>query len=497
MLLSEVPEIHGRSPAGVSATSSGQAPPTTSIAAPPAEQLAQRREPRPRGATQSQASAIAGTTTSATPIFVSKPSPTAIAAQHEPARAAVLERRGPRTRPPRRSSSVSSASGLLSRDIATAIGVVASASPADEAPERGRTAAARGRRRGPRSRRPSAPRARGSPAGGSRTPAPRAPEPTATAAACRPSSRRSVERGVEEVVPARRHRAHGRRVVGVGPAVLAERPQVQQRARPISPPSSGARRTAASAPREAAVRRGGDRPPARSPPRGPGGLGLEDVAREGHRARTGCRGRISQSFANAENRPCSRGGASQGLSAPHERPLARGVDWIASTNAKEAPRCDAHPQDARRPRRRGSARRRRRRVPTRRRAASTSGRPARHNRQHERQQRLDVVRAARRRAAARPAPPERPRGHHCPGHVGGSAHGRRHGAAAGTGGCTDGVARSPAPRPGPRRRLARRLARWRDGRGRSILRRSADVAQLARASACHAEGRGFESLHPL
>ena len=27
--------------------------------------------------------------------------------------------------------------------------------------------------------------------------------------------------------------------------------------------------------------------------------------------------------------------------------------------------------------------------------------------------------------------------------------------------------------------------------------RSADVAQLARASACHAEGRGFESLHPL
>ena len=26
---------------------------------------------------------------------------------------------------------------------------------------------------------------------------------------------------------------------------------------------------------------------------------------------------------------------------------------------------------------------------------------------------------------------------------------------------------------------------------------TADVAQLARASACHAEGRGFESLHPL
>jgi hypothetical protein len=34
-------------------------------------------------------------------------------------------------------------------------------------------------------------------------------------------------------------------------------------------------------------------------------------------------------------------------------------------------------------------------------------------------------------------------------------------------------------------------------RGTAILRPHADVAQLARASACHAEGRGFESLHPL
>ncbi len=31
----------------------------------------------------------------------------------------------------------------------------------------------------------------------------------------------------------------------------------------------------------------------------------------------------------------------------------------------------------------------------------------------------------------------------------------------------------------------------------SAARFRADVAQLARASACHAEGRGFESLHPL
>src|SRR6188768_2422292 len=34
-------------------------------------------------------------------------------------------------------------------------------------------------------------------------------------------------------------------------------------------------------------------------------------------------------------------------------------------------------------------------------------------------------------------------------------------------------------------------------RGAAIIRARADVAQLARASACHAEGRGFESHHPL
>src|SRR5258707_8986051 len=35
------------------------------------------------------------------------------------------------------------------------------------------------------------------------------------------------------------------------------------------------------------------------------------------------------------------------------------------------------------------------------------------------------------------------------------------------------------------------------GSGGSILAPLAAVAQLARASACHAEGRGFESLQPL
>ena len=41
----------------------------------------------------------------------------------------------------------------------------------------------------------------------------------------------------------------------------------------------------------------------------------------------------------------------------------------------------------------------------------------------------------------------------------------------------------------------RRPAFSRAGRRYSSV--SADVAQLARATACHAEGRGFESLHPL
>ena len=42
----------------------------------------------------------------------------------------------------------------------------------------------------------------------------------------------------------------------------------------------------------------------------------------------------------------------------------------------------------------------------------------------------------------------------------------------------------------PRHRLSSR-------RPRLYWRAFADVAQLARASACHAEGRGFESHHPL
>ena len=51
-------------------------------------------------------------------------------------------------------------------------------------------------------------------------------------------------------------------------------------------------------------------------------------------------------------------------------------------------------------------------------------------------------------------------------------------------------ARRPARERGAGRRRSRRLTA-------AILAAHADVAQLARASACHAEGRGFESHHPL
>ena len=79
MLLSLVPEIQGRSDAGVSHISIGQARPTTVIAAPPA--AAAGRTDAPRGANHSHAAAIAGTTSSAAAILVSKPRPTATPAR--------------------------------------------------------------------------------------------------------------------------------------------------------------------------------------------------------------------------------------------------------------------------------------------------------------------------------------------------------------------------------------------------------------------------------
>src|SRR3954452_9626571 len=80
MLLSLVPDTHGRSAAGVSATSSGHAPPTATIAAPPASSCLTAAI-RPRGATHIHAAAIQGTTISATTILVSKARPTITPAQ--------------------------------------------------------------------------------------------------------------------------------------------------------------------------------------------------------------------------------------------------------------------------------------------------------------------------------------------------------------------------------------------------------------------------------
>ena len=125
MLLSLVPEIHGRSAAGVSHMRSGQASPVTVIAAPPAS----RPLTRLRGAAHTHAAAMAGTTSSAAAIFASKPRPTAT-----PARTSQRMRpsSSPRTRNQSAAvqQSTSSASGLLWRAIATVTGVSTRARPA-------------------------------------------------------------------------------------------------------------------------------------------------------------------------------------------------------------------------------------------------------------------------------------------------------------------------------------------------------------------------------
>ena len=125
MLLSLVPEIQGRSAAGVSHISSGQASPTTVMAAPPASSPRTRL----RGAAHTHAAAIAGTTSSAAAILASKPRPTATPAS-------TIQRTRPSSSPRTTAQTASvqqrtsSASGLLWRAIATVIGVSASARPA-------------------------------------------------------------------------------------------------------------------------------------------------------------------------------------------------------------------------------------------------------------------------------------------------------------------------------------------------------------------------------
>ena len=128
MLLSLVPETQGRSAAGVSHMSTGQASPTAVMAAPPASSCFTALI-RPRGAIQSQAATMPGTTKSAAAILASKPSPTAT-----PASTSQRVRPSSSPRTTHHSAAVqqstSSASGLLWRAIATVTGVSTSARPA-------------------------------------------------------------------------------------------------------------------------------------------------------------------------------------------------------------------------------------------------------------------------------------------------------------------------------------------------------------------------------
>ena len=155
-----MPEIHGRSDAGVSAMSSGHAPPTATIAAPPAARL-RTAASRPLGATHSHAATIPGTTISATAILASKPRPTSA-----PERTSQRVRPSSSARPSAHSAPAqhrtSSASGLLWREIATVIGVSASTSPATNPARAAEPAAHEVVRERRRSRSPSAPAARGS-----------------------------------------------------------------------------------------------------------------------------------------------------------------------------------------------------------------------------------------------------------------------------------------------------------------------------------------------
>ena len=136
--LSDVPEIHGRDDAGVSATSSGQAPPATTIATPPPSSP----RTRARGAAQTHATVSAGTTSSAAPILVEKPSPTKTPAS-------TIQRTRPSSSPRTTAHSAptthstSSASGLLWRETATAIGVSASTAPPTKPPARPKRRATR------------------------------------------------------------------------------------------------------------------------------------------------------------------------------------------------------------------------------------------------------------------------------------------------------------------------------------------------------------------
>ena len=223
MLLSDVPEIQGRDDAGVSATSSGHAPPATISASPPPS----RPRTRLRGAAHAHATARAGTTSSAAPILVSKPSPTQRAREHHPAHAPVLQ--GPHRRPQRAHDA--------------------------QDQQRVRVVVARD---GDRDRRQRQHRTRDEPARAAEAPRdevvdepdrrdahqrlrhehrPRVEAEHAHGQRLHPQRHRrlvdrhhaaGVQRAVQERVPRPGHRAHRARVVLVRPPVARQRPQVQR-----------------------------------------------------------------------------------------------------------------------------------------------------------------------------------------------------------------------------------------------------------------------------
>ena len=202
------------------------APPTTTSASAAGQQLAHAargsRAARPT-ATRRPARAPPAAPRA---IFVSNPSPIA----RRRARASACARPpAPRTTPtaPPTQHSTSSASGLLWREIATAIGVSASASPATKpagAPE----AAARqvvdepdGRDAHQRLRHEHRPRREAEGARRQRL------HPQRERRLVDRHDAGWIEGAEEEVVPALRHRADGGAVVLVRPAVACQRPQVQ------------------------------------------------------------------------------------------------------------------------------------------------------------------------------------------------------------------------------------------------------------------------------
>jgi hypothetical protein len=127
---------------------------------------------------------------------------------------------------------------LLWREIATVIGVSASTSPARSrpcAPQAARQVVDQRDRRDAHERlgHQDAPRVKAEDPGRQRL------DPERERRLVHRHQPARVERVVEEVVPARAHRAHGRAVVLVRPPVAVERPEVQRAARSSRAPSSG------------------------------------------------------------------------------------------------------------------------------------------------------------------------------------------------------------------------------------------------------------------